>query len=120
MKKILLILLLLPITVMSQQGFTRLEVTVKPGHQSAVVNLVDNFFSEAKWKENSGMNLERHWQGSSRTHSILWYGPVNNSGREDGDMQPYENNAFWSNLRTHLEGTGTAYSGRVLAWKQGA
>ena len=50
MKKFLLILLLLPITTMSQQGFTRLEVTVKPGHQSAVVNLVDNFFSEAKWK----------------------------------------------------------------------
>ena len=63
MKKFLLILLLLPITAMSQQGFTRLEVTVKPGHQSAVVNLVDDFFSEAKWKENSGMNLERHWQG---------------------------------------------------------
>ena len=120
MKKFLLILLLFPITLMSQQGFTRLEVTVKPGHQSSVVNLVDNFFSEAKWKENSGMNLERHWQGSERSHSILWYGPINNSGREDGDMQPYENNAFWSNLRTHLEGTGTAYSGRVLAWKQGS
>ena len=53
MKKFLLILLLLPITAISQQGFTRLEVTVKPGHQSAVVNLVDNFFSERKqWNES--------------------------------------------------------------------
>ena len=119
MRKFLLLLLLIPVSLVSQNSFTRLEVTVKPGHQSAVVNLVDNFFADAQWKEGSGMNLERLWQGAEKTHSILWYGPLSNSGREDGDLQPYENNAFWANLRTHLEGVGIAYSGRVLAWKQG-
>ena len=50
------------------------------------------------------MNLERLWQGAEKTHSILWYGPLSNSGREDGDLQPYENNAFWANVRKHAVG----------------
>ena len=122
MKKLFLssIFLLSSFLINAQNAFTAVELSVKSGHGQAVANLVESFMKDAKFKKGSGYALQRMWQGSDeRSHRLLWWGPLGNRGRADGDVKDYENSAFWSSLRAHLDGSGKAYSGRILDWKQG-
>ena len=120
MKKIiLLITIMLPLTL-SAQAFTAVKIKVTNGSQGSVAQLIDDHFKDANFIEGSGFNIERLWQGSGEwTHRIVFYGELGNRGRMDGDMSPFQNSAFWSNLRLYTEGHYEASSGRVLEWKEG-
>ena len=120
MKKIIyLFTLFTTINFFGQNAFTAVEIKVNRGQGGAVAKIVDDFMKDAKFKENSGFNLERLWQGSGDfTHRFVFYGPIGDRGREEGDMSEYENNAFWSSLRPFMQKT-RAFSGRVIDWKQG-
>ena len=120
MKKLLyLFILLISACISAQNAFTAIEIQVERGQGGAVAKIVDDFMKDAKFKENSGFNLERLWQGGGDfTHRFVFYGPIGDRGRAEGDMSEYENNAFWSNIRPFMQKT-RAFSGRVIDWKQG-
>ena len=120
MKKIIyLFTLFTTINFFGQNAFTAVEIKVNRGQGGAVAKIVDDFMKDAKFKENSWFNLERLWQGSGDfTHRFVFYGPIGDRGRAEGDMSEYENNAFWSSLRPFMQKT-RAFSGRVIDWKQG-
>ena len=106
MKKILFfILTFIGINSFAQNAFSSVELSVKNGHGQALKQLVDNFYQDVKFKEGSGFALQRLWQGSDHgSHRLLWWGPLGNRGRVDGDVKDYVNAAFWASLRPHLDG----------------
>ena len=121
MKKFICTLIfLLPLALVGQNQFTGIEITVNPGQQGSVADLIELHYGDANFKTGSGLNLERLWQGSGdKTHRIVFYGPLGNSGRVDGDVKPFQNTAFWASLNYYTSGSGSAYSGRVLDYKEG-
>ena len=116
---IYLIIIFVSTSISAQTAFTVVELKIKSGQGGAVVKIVDDFMKDAKFKEGSGYNLERMWEGSGEfTHRLVWYGPLGKRGRVEGDMSEYENSAYWSSLRQYFMKT-KAYSGRILDWKSG-
>ena len=105
---------------LNSQAFTAVKIKVNDGAQGSVAELIEDHYKDANFKEGSGFNIERLWQGSGEwTHRIVFYGELGNRGRVDGDMSPFQNSSFWSNLRLYTEGHYEASSGRVLEWKEG-
>ena len=94
MNKLLYVfVLLISACISAQNAFTAIEIQVERGQGGAVAKIVDDFMKDAKFKENSGFNLERLWQGSGDfTHRFVFYGPIGDRGRAEGDMSEYENN----------------------------
>tara|TARA_B100000941_G_scaffold282167_1_gene250344 strand:+ start:54 stop:818 length:765 start_codon:yes stop_codon:yes gene_type:complete len=120
MKKIILFITIMLPLALSAQAFTAVKIKVNDGSQGSVAQLIDDHYKDANFREGSGFNIERLWQGSGEwTHRIVFYGELGNSGRIDGDMSPFQNSAFWSNLRLYTKGHYEASSGRVLEWKEG-
>lgn len=67
MKKfIYTLILLLPIALVAQNQFTGIEITVNPGQQGSVADLIELHYGDANFKSGSGLNLERLWQGRDR------------------------------------------------------
>ena len=105
---------------LNSQAFTAVKIKVNDGAQGSVAQLIEDHYKDANFKEGSGFNIERLWQGSGEwTHRIVFFGELGNRGRVDGDMSPFQNSAFWSGLRTYTHGHYEASSGRVLDWKEG-
>ena len=122
MKKFITLLLVFFASLnLNSQAFTAVKIKVNDGAQGSVAELIEELFKDANFKEGSGFNIERLWQGSGEwTHRIVFYGELGNRGRVDGDMSPFQNSAFWSSLRTYrlFEWHYEASSGRVLEKKE--
>ena len=119
MKKyiILLISILFNLNTYSQ-AFTAVEITAERGGQAPLVELFDEYFGDAKFK-SGGVNLERLWMGNLNTHRIVFFGELGNSGRVEGDVQPFENSLFWSRANNYIKEWGNTSSGRIISWKGG-
>ena len=112
-------MIMLPLAL-SAQAFTAIKIKVNNGSQGSVAQLFEDHYKDANFKDGSGVNIERLWQGSGEwTHRVVFYGPLGNRGRVEGDMSPFQNSAFWANLRYYTDGHYEATSGRVLDWRPG-
>jgi hypothetical protein len=120
MKKIILFMMIMLPLALSAQAFTAVKIKVNNGSQGSVAQLFEDHYKDANFKDGSGVNIERLWQGSGEwTHRVVFYGPLGNRGRVEGDMSPFQNSAFWANLRYYTDGHYEASSGRVLDWRPG-
>ncbi len=121
MKNILFTLFLLFTFSMSaqQMAFTTVDFKAKDNSQNNLAELFDKFYGDAKFNSGSIL-LERLWQGAAKgmSHRMVWIWELDNGGRAD-EMKEYENEAFWAQMRSHIEEWGEAKSGRILSWHEG-
>ena len=49
---------------LNSQAFTAVKIKVNDGAQGSVAQLIEDHYKDANFKEGSGFNIERLWQGS--------------------------------------------------------
>ena len=94
--------------------FTVYYFDAKPGTQSALADVYDDFFEGVEFK-SGGLYLERMDRGDVRgTHRVVRFGELGNWGLVDGQKTDQDWQQFWDDRSTFVESNGPRYSGRII------
>ena len=120
MKKIFLLVTIFSVTsLVSQNTFQLWNFNAKNGMESAIANLADEQWANAKFK-SGGIQIERIDHGDNPwSHRIILFGEVGKLGRVDGDADATEWLLFQQKLNHFIEEWGTSYAGRFLSIEGG-
>ena len=104
-----LFICLLSINIYSQQmGFNVIYVEAEPNSEDDIIEALDGYFGTKKFKPGGAVALERLWIGGPEdmTHRLVFLWEIGNQGFEEGEFNPIENQAFWSNIVNRVESWG--------------
>ena len=121
MKKILLFITLISTGFLhSQMTFQLWNFNAKPGMESAIADLAESQWGDAKFK-SGGIQVERIGHGDNEwSHRVILFGEIGKIGRVEGDVEDYEWGLFAEQLNNYVDEWGTSYAGRFLSLVGGA
>ena len=123
MKRYLTLLIcLLSINIYSQQmGFNVVYVEAEPNSEDNIIEALDSYFGAKKFKPGGAVALERLWIGGPQdmSHRLVFLWEIGNQGFEEGEFNPIENQAFWSNIVNRVESWGEGHAGRFINFVEG-
>ena len=123
MKRYLTLLIcLLSINIYSQQmGFNVVYVEAEPNSEDNIIEALDSYFGAKKFKPGGAVALERLWIGGPQdmSHRLVFLWEIGNQGFEEGEFNPIENQAFWSNIINRVESWGEGHAGRFINFVEG-
>ena len=121
MKKLLLFITFLSTGLLhSQMTFQLWHFNAKPGMESAIADLAESQWGDAKFK-SGGIQVERIGHGDNEwSHRVILFGEIGKIGRVEGDVEKYEWDLFAERMNNYVDEWGTSYAGRFLSIVGGA
>ena len=127
MKKLLLLTIsIFCANLISAQNMTYSvhEFKIKDKGESELIKQLDNFFKDATYLKNSGINIEKigtGWGETSRgmTHRLVFFREIGSNGPINQSSTKEQRNLNWSKVRLLVDQWGPSFHGRMLSWIQG-
>ena len=87
-------------------GFNVVYVEAEPNSEDNIIEALDSYFGAKKFKPGGAVALERLWiSPQDMSHRLVFLWEI--QGFEEGEFNPIENQAFWSNIINRVESWGT-------------
>ena len=102
-------------------GFNVVYVEAEPNSEDNIIEALDSYFGAKKFKPGGAVALERLWIGGPQdmSHRLVFLWEIGNQGFEEGEFNPIENQAFWSNIINRVESWGEGHAGRFINFVEG-